>query len=289
MKLNNFLKIGITGNNGFIGSALIKHFANNPSLTLFPFDKTKHSLSSIDSLKDFVENKDIIIHLAGIITTENVSDFYQINTLGTLNLLEAISRYNKKNVHFIFPSSFAVYEENPEKKLLVEEKTPTVPRNDYGLSKLLAEKIIKCYNQINKNKTAILRLANVYGPNMNFFSASITANLFKKIKHHEKIIINGDGQQVRDFIYIDDVINAFDKTINNQKENFLLINICSGEETKIVDLIKKTEKLLGEKAMIEYNKKYSKKGYWIGSNKLAFEKINFKPKIDLETGLKMTI
>lgn len=289
MELNNFLKIGITGSDGFIGSALMKHFANDPSLTLFPFDKTKHSLLSINSLKDFVENKNIIIHLAGIITAENVSDFYQINTLGTLNLLEAISRYGKKSVHFIFPSSFAVYEEISQKELLVEKKMATVPRNDYGLSKLLAEEIIKSYNQTKKIKTAILRLANAYGPNMNSFSASITANLFKKIKHHEKIIVNGDGQQVRDFIYIDDIVDAFDKTINNQKENFLSINICSREETKILDLIKKAEKLLGKKALIEYNKTGQEKGYWIGSNKLAFEKINFKPKIDLETGLKMTI
>lgn len=283
------MKIGLTGSHGFIGSALMKHFANNPSLMLFHFDKTKHSLSSVESLKDFVEKKDIIIHLAGIIETKNVSDFYKINTLGTLNLLEAISRYAKKGVHFIFPSSFAVYKEISLKELLVEEKTATIPRNDYGLSKLLAEEIIKTYNQTKKIKTTILRLANVYGPNMNSSSTSVTANLLTKINHHQKIIINGNGEQSRDFIYISDVIDAFIKTINNQKENFLLINICSQEETKILDLIKKAEKLLGKKASIEYNKAGQEKGYWIGSNKLALEKINFKPKIDLETGLKMTI
>lgn len=288
MKTNS-MRIALTGSHGFIGSALMKYFTNKPSLTLSPFDKTKYSLSSVESLKDFVEKKDIVIHLAGIIETKNVSDFYKINTLGTLNLLEAISRYGKKNVHFIFPSSFAVYKETAQKKLLVEEKTPTVPRNDYGLSKLLAEEIIKAYNQTKKIKTSILRLANVYGPNMNSFSTSVTANLLKKISYQQKIIINGNGQQVRDFIYLDDIVEAFLKTMNNQKEDFLLVNICSQKETKILDLIKKMEKLLGKKASIEYNKAGQEKGYWIGSNKLAFEKINFKPKINLETGLKMTI
>ncbi len=279
MKLSK-IKIGITGSNGFIGSHLIKRLSENKNLTLFPFDKTKYSLSSIDSLKDFVKDKDVIVHLAGLTKTDNISDFYLTNTMGTLNLLEAISRYAKKSIHFIFPSSFAVYKEIQKKELLTEEKTPALPRNHYGMSKLLAEEIIKYYNRKKKIKTGILRLANVYGPGGKLF--------VEKISDGKEVLINGTGRQVRDFIYIDDVIEAFIKTISNQKDNFMLVNICSGEETTIIDLIKKVEELLGKKAMIKYNKKDSQKGYWIGNGQLALEKIGFQPKIGLVTGIKLT-
>ena len=283
------MKIAVTGVSGFIGLHLTPKLSEIDNAEIYPFDKKKHSLFNTESLKDFVENKDVIIHLAGLLTSENTSDFYTLNSIGTLNLLGAISRYGKSGVHFIFPSSFAVYKEISQKKLLDEEKTKTIPRNHYGMSKLFAEEIIKFYNRNNQIKTGILRLANVYGPGTKQLNTSVTASFIDKIAHNEKIIVNGDGKQMRDFIYISDVVNAFIKTINYQKESFLLVNICSGKEITIIDLIRRIEKIMGKKAIIEYNRKCLEKGYFIGNNKLAFEKINFKPKIDFDAGLRKTI
>lgn len=283
------MEIALTGSTGFIGSALMKYLSNNDSLILFPFDKNKYSLASVESLRDFVENKDVIIHLAGVTKTINKDDYYTINTLYTRNLLKAISLYGKKNVKFIFLSSFAVYEELTKPTLLDEDKTKTIPRNEYGISKLAAEKHIKDYYQEKNINAYILRLANVYGPGMQQTTRSVIYNCIKSIQANKPIIVNGNGKQMRDFIYVDDIIQAITKSIYNKTHNFLIINICSSVKIEIIKLIKDIEKILNKKAVIQFNKTNREKGYWIGNNKKAYKKINFKPKVNLENGLKKTI
>jgi len=283
------MKIAVTGASGFIGSHLVNRLLKTNGVKVFPFERSKYSLFNINSLKDFVEDKDVIIHLAGKSVSPKQVDFYQTNVLGTANLLETTSSYGKKGAHFIFASSFAVYEPVSSKKPLDEKETKTLPRNHYGMSKLLAEELIRFYQRSQKIKTGILRLANVYGPGARPFYISIVATFVESLLNNQPLIVNGTGQQGRDFVYIDDVVNGFLQTIRYQKENFLSANICSGKETKLIDLIRKVEKILGKQAIIEYNKKYQEKGYWVGSPRLALKKINFKAKTTLETGLKKTI
>jgi|SRR3989344_554963 len=283
------MEVALTGSTGFIGTSLIKYLSGRDSLILSPFDKNKYSLASIDTLKDFVKNKDVIIHLAGATKIINNNDYYNINALYTRNLLEAISLYGKKNVKFIFLSSFAVYEELTKPTLLDEDKTKTIPHNEYGISKLAAEKYIKVYSQEKNISAYILRLANVYGPGMKQTTRSVIYNCIKSIQTNKPIIVNGDGKQMRDFIYIDDIIRAITKSIYYQTHNFLIVNICSSVKTEIIKLIKDIERILNKKAVIQFNKIYREKGYWIGNNKKAYKKINFKPKVNLENGLKKTI
>lgn len=283
------MNIALTGSTGFIGSALIKSFTENASFKIFTFNKNKHIFSSIKSLKDLVENKDIVIHAAGITQASNTDDFYTVNSTYTRNLLEAISLYGEPNTKFIFFSSFAVYETVTTPTLLDEDKTITIPRNDYGRSKLLAEGYIKTYHQEKNIDGYILRLSNAYGPGMKQTTRSIIYNCIKSIQTNTPLLINGDGEQTRDFIYIDDIIQAVTKSIYNTTDDLITINICSSEETKINDIIKKTEYLLGKPAVIQINKNNIEKGYWIGNNQKAFETIGFKPKTTLDKGLKTTI
>ena len=283
------MEVALTGSTGFIGTSLMKYLSGRDSLILSPFDKNKYSLASVESLKDFVGNKDIIIHLAGVTKTINNNDYYTINTTYTRNLLEAISLYGKKNVKFIFLSSFAVYEELTKPTLLDEDKTKTIPHNEYGISKLAAEKYIKVYHQEKNINVYILRLANVYGPGMTQTTRSIIYDCIKSIQSNKPIIVDGDGKQMRDFIYIDDIIQAITKCIYSQAHNFLIVNICSSAKIEIIKLIKDIERMLNKKAVIQFNKNYREKGYWIGNNKKAYKKINFKPKVNLENGLKKTI
>lgn len=282
------MKIAITGNSGFIGSALMRHFASNQSLTLFPFDKTKHSLASINSLKSFVENKDIIIHLAGITSPAFSEECYVINTLGTLNLLQAALLYGKPNIQFIFSSSFAVYEETKINEKLNEDKTRILPRNHYGITKQMAEELVTYYNRSANLSTRILRIANPYGPNYHSKYNGVIAILIDKISHGEPIVIDGDGSQSRDFIFINDIADAFTNVLTYGGGN-LIVNICSGQNTQIITLVKKIELLIGKKAIIRYNKRYTEKGYWIGDPKKAKKTIDFSIKTNIDDGLQQTI
>lgn len=282
------MKIAITGSTGFIGSTLMQHFDNNSSISLFPFDKTKHSLSEIESLKGFVENKDVIIHLAGITNPQFSQDCYVVNTLGTLNLLQATHLYGEPNVQFIFSSSFAVYEATAMNDKLSEDSTKILPRNHYGMSKKMAEDLVTFYNRKHNLPTRILRISNPYGPNSKTKYNGIISILIDKIYHGEPITIDGNGSQFRDFIFISDIAHAFTNVLAYQG-NSLLINICSGQELQIINLVKKIESLLGKKAITVYNKQYSEKGYWIGNPKKALETIHFSPRTYIDEGLQQTI
>lgn len=283
------MKIALTGSSGFIGSALTNFLSENKDIILHSFDKNKYSLTKADSLKEFVIDKDIIIHLAGITQTKNSADFAIVNAEYTHNLLEAISLYGKNHVKLIFLSSFAVYEELTIPTLLDEDTTKTIPRNEYGMSKLLAEKYITFYSQKKQINAYILRLANVYGPGMKETTRSVIYNCITNIQTHTPIAINGNGKQMRDFIYIDDIIQAITKCINDKTHNFLIVNICSSQETEVIKIVKDIESILGKNAILHFNKANKEKGYWIGNNKKALKELGFKAQITLDDGLKKTI
>lgn len=280
------MKIAVTGNTGFIGSALMHHLSSRKDLTVYPFDKKSYSLSSANSLKEFVKDKDVVIHLAGV--TNPPEKCYMVNTLGTQHLLEAIRLHGKSNSQFIFASTFAVYEEKTLRKKLNEEGSKTIPRNPYGMSKLLAEELVKFYNRKNNMNIRILRISNLYGPGSKNVCNGIISKLIENIIHEKPIIINGNGMQSRDFIFIKDLMNAFTNVLK-YKGNSLLINICSGEETQIIELVRKTESILGKKAIVRFNKSHSEKGYWIGNPTKATKKLGFSASTTIDRGLQQTI
>ena len=222
----NNITIGITGADGFIGRKL--------SLVLERrgFELIKYDLNNFDIRKEVAlsDKIDVLYHLAAInkpyFSKTNPAETFRTNVLGTINLLEAIKKSNVKKI--IFTSSILIY-----KDLTKTKETDPVGYNGiypYGLEKLIGEEYIKLYSDLFGISYVIFRISGVYGPGMykNPVFDIIQGFLNNKIKLYVA------KNSIYNFIYIDDVIGTLTKSLAWKNET---LNLCSGENVKLVDLI----------------------------------------------------
>tara|TARA_B100000686_G_C16757726_1_gene956626 strand:+ start:216 stop:1058 length:843 start_codon:yes stop_codon:yes gene_type:complete len=221
------MRIGLTGASGFIGSRLLAALKGRGQ-TVSAFRRKKNPSLNTSCFRNFVENKDVIYHLAGV---NRASDDELItgNLLATLYLIRAI-RESGSQARIIFASSSQVYA--PEGKSPIRESRPTRPATLYGVAKRAAEDAIR----VSGLNYSILRIANVYGPGCRPYYNSVVATFCDRAVRGQPLIIDGEGIQGRDFIYLDDVVEAFYKAREGKAG---IYNIGSG---KIVSL----RKLVGE-------------------------------------------
>jgi len=275
------MKIGITGDQGFIGSKLILNLRKK--WDCYPLIRGYHDLLRVASLKPFVEDKDVIIHLAGVNRAQNDMQI-SANTLGTANLLEAMRLYSNCPVKIIFSSTLQVYGTNSEKKLF-SEKDPLVPKSVYGLSKKWAEELIMNYCDQYGICGIIFRISNVYGPGCKPFYNSAISTFVHQLKCNEKILINGSGKQTRDYIYIHDVMSAFEQAIEYDPHTLEIFNLCSGKPTSINELIHLLKMISCSDPIIEYCQCGLDDDHLIGDPSKAKKVLRFKPEYSLEQGL----
>lgn len=285
------MNLGVTGSHGFVGShlheELIKRHRALGIGVYERFDRARYNLLHIDSMKLFVRDKDVILHLAGVNRTNN-NDFIAVNTLGTLNLLEAIRRYSVSNeIKFIFASSLQVYGFISIPKLL-KEFFPLRPTNMYGLSKKFAEEIIYRYCQDYGIKGIVLRISNVYGSRCRPFYNSVISTFIYLALNGCPITISGSGNSSRDFIYVKDVINALLKSMNYRGNTPSTFNVCTGTVTSVKELVKKLSTIISKNIKINW-KKGGPDDFIIGDPSKARKILSFKSETSLEEGLKETL
>lgn len=257
--------VGITGASGFIGQKLVERLA-----------KTRVKYRIVDrnkSIKDQVKGCTAVIHLAAVTNSSN-PDIQSINVDYTRSIIRELS----PKCILIFTSSFAVYK-TPGKGEVITEDYPTDPRNRYGQTKLEAEKLIK---QSGLNAW-ILRLSNVYGPDMPPFKHSVVATFSELIKQGKELTIDGDGSQTRDFTNVDDVVSAMMLCLEQKPQGAQILNICSGVDTSLNDLVKIIGRELNEKPKVKYNTAadITTAGFWKGDWQLAKQLLGWKPKIHI--------
>jgi len=304
------MKILITGAAGFIGYHLSKSFLKRnykvygiDSLNSYYSIKLKKlRLSNLSKNKNFYFKKlnlcnyrnslnyiekikpDYVFHLAGqpgvIYSYKDPVSYKNNNILATENLIKIINIYKVKK--FIFASSSSVY--GNKKKFPITENQLLKPENYYGMTKKICEKAIK-----DKLKVPyiIFRLFTVYGsfgrPDM-FFSIFL-----RKIFAKKNINLYNHGEYVRDFTYIDDVIDVFRKVmfLNIKKK---ILNVCSSNPIKMNELIKIIRRIL--KIKININYKNSRKGEMTktyGSNLRLQKLINKKKYFRIDRGIRVII
>jgi len=301
------MKIAVTGGAGFIGSHLVEKLVCKgdnvvvlDSLWSGKLDNLAKVLPKIDfknvdirengKMMKSLEDVDAVVHLAALISVQESIVrpllYQEVNSKGALNILNQSMRAGVKR--FIFISSAAVYG-NPI-MMPVNESHTTKPLSPYAVSKLEAEEHCRSYGKMGRISTAILRLFNVYGPRQtsNQYSGAIT-QFIERIKRNQKPVIFGDGEQSRDFIYVNDVVEYISKAIVSDTQE--TINIGTGNETTINQLAKLIASIF-EKSYItplylpvkEEDIRHSK-----ADISKAIRTLGYVPRTSLEEGLKKTI
>ncbi len=279
------LNIAVTGGDGFLGSYLVNALQKKG---IFPhlFDINKNSLFDIETMKDFVKEKDIIFHLAGA-NRDTDSNLVKVNTLGTMGLLEAMVKHGKKGAKIIFASSFQVYKPTKEDSPVDENTTPS-PTSVYGISKYSAEKLIVNYSETKDIKGIVFRFSNLYGAGGKPFYNSVIATFLELIKEGKVLTINGSGEQKRDFLFVADAVDALLKVIDYSPERLEIFNICSGKLTslnEIIDFLKMPVK--DKKIEVSYNKDGKEELFFLrGDNQKAQKILNWRPKADIKEEIK---
>ena len=293
----------VTGGAGFIGSNLVDRLVKDQHKVIvldnFVSGKKKNlshhkennvkiinlDISKNKNLQKYFNKVDYVFHLAGLAeiipSIKNPKKYFINNVLGTLNVLEASK--NIKIKKFIYAASSSCYG-NP-KNFPTSENERIETKHPYALTKYLGEELVKNYASIFNMPNISFRFFNVYGPRLNTsgqYSAVFVKFLSQKI-NKKPLTIVGDGRQTRDFIYVEDLIDAFIKISKSKLVN-KIYNLGSGKETSI----NKIAKLFGGKKVFIAKRLDEPKRSLAEISKIKKD-ISWKPKTTIEEGIKKLI
>ncbi|TKB90868.1 MAG: NAD-dependent epimerase/dehydratase family protein [Nitrospira sp.] len=246
------MKVLVTGGAGFIGSHLVDRLIQeghevvvvdnlstgkrrnlNRAARFFKLDIQSSGLERV--LRN--ERPHMVMHLAAQMdvrkSVEDPMFDAQVNVLGTLNVLQQSIKHGVRKVVFS-SSGGAIYGE--QEIYPAPESHVTRPLSPYGVSKLCGEQYLSYYQRVNGLQIVSLRYANVYGPRQDpEGEAGVVAIFIQKLLNNEQAIINGNGRQTRDFVYVEDVVEANLAAMGQDIQG--TYNVGTGEETSVNDLL----------------------------------------------------
>ena len=299
------MKILITGGAGFIGSNIADRYLELGHEVVIvdnlvtgrrenvPEKATFYEMDICDEgIKEVFdkERPDIVNHHAAQMDVrKSVEDpIYDatVNVLGGLNILQNCVRTGVKK--FIFASTGgAIYGE--QDYFPADENHPLRPLSPYGITKLTTEKYLYFYNQTHGLTYTVLRYANVYGPRQNpHGEAGVVAIFTQKILNGEQPIINGDGLQTRDYVFVGDVVKANELVL--EKGDNRIYNIGTGVETNVNELFTKIVKYTGKTVPEKHGPaKPGEQKRSVISSELIFRELGWKPTMPLDEGIRLTV
>lgn len=292
-------RIVVTGGCGFIGSHLVEALWEKNDVKVIDdlssgdlrniegFEVAFHQRSITAPLDDLFSDVDIVFHLAAnvsvVASVDDPKHDAQTNVYGTLNVLEAARKSGVKRL--IFSSSTAVY--GHPLSLPLAEDHPTQPISPYGLSKLTAERYCRLYHRLYAFETVCLRYFNVYGPRQRANSpySGVISIFTRNVVEGRPSTIYGDGLQTRDFIYVEDIVEASLLAATKGPEVAgRVFNVGTGLATSINDLAR----LIGvPESMTVYGPpRQGDIRESVADVGLSREVLGFKAEVTLEDGLK---
>jgi len=299
------MKVLVTGGAGFIGSHVVDRLVQEGHEVVIVDNLSTGKRRNLNRAAQFYkldiqswrlervfrnERPNIVMHLAAQMdvrkSVEDPMFDAQVNILGTLNILQQAVRHGVRKVVFS-SSGGAIYGE--QEVYPAPESHVTNPLSPYGLSKLCGEQYLSYFQRVNGLQAVSLRYANVYGPRQDpEGEAGVVAIFIQKLLNNEQPVINGNGRQTRDFVFVDDVVEANLAVMGQETQG--TYNVGTGLETSINDLFRILVQHTGStcKEVHGPTKKGEQSRSVIDSTKLRHE-LSWEPRTDLSGGLKRTV
>ena len=306
----------ITGGMGFIGSNLAIRLANlGANVTVLDamipdYGGNEFNLEPVKSrikvnfcdIRDesavnyLVRGQDYVFHLAGqvchVMSLYNPFPDIEINITGTAVLMEALRKYNPGAI-VVYTGTRGQYGESVS--LPVNEEAPTNPKGIYEISNLTAEKIIKVYNDVHKVRSVLLRLSNIYGPRSQMLHSRFgVCNWFVRLAMDEQPIqVFGDGSILRDFVYVDDCVEAILASAITPEAYGEIFNVGSDIAVSFLELVKTIIDVAkqGSWQYAEFSpeRKAQEPGDFYSDINKIDRVVGWRPKTDLSSGLAQTL
>lgn len=296
----------VTGGAGFLGSALSNHLARNghqvrviddlsagdpnrlDSKVLF----TRGDVNDIPKLWTLLQDIECVYHLAARVSVpESIlypRDYNAANVGGTVSVMEAMRDVGVQRVVFI--SSGAVYGEQTRQPL--HEATPPNPDSPYAVSKLAAEHYVQTIGGLWGIETVCLRVFNAYGAGQQLPAshAPVIPRFLRHALTGESIVVYGDGQQTRDYVYIDDIVKAMATAATAPDVNRQIINVGSGQETSVRQLATTVAQMTGKNIEPIYSTAQSGGVTRMQADlSIAKQLLEYTPQYTLLDGLRLTV
>lgn len=296
----------ITGGAGFLGTALANRLvqdghqvrviddlsAGDPSRLDERVLFTRGSVTDRPKLWTLLHDVDCVYHLAArVLVSESIlypREYNEVNVGGTVSVMEAMRDAGVRRV--VFTSSGAVYGEQAHQP--VREDFLPNPQSPYAVSKLAAEYYVRTIGALWGIETVILRIFNAYGPGQNLPPSHppVVPRFLSQALRGGSLVIFGGGGQTRDFVYVDDVVEALVAAATATDVDRRIINIGSGRATSINDLARLVARVVGEEVEVLHSPAESGGVSQLCADITAARRmLGYEPKIDLEQGLRLTI
>ena len=299
------MEILITGGAGFIGSHILAQLQGRRDMDVVVFDNlSSGSKEHVPAGMELVEGDvcdeaavdalfadhhfDAVIHLAAQtmvpFSVDHPVEDCQINLEGVLHVLETCRTHGTG--HILFSSSAAVYGDNLH--IPLKETERLVPTSPYGITKMTTEHYLRVYHELYGMDATVFRFANVYGERQGEKGEGGVVSIFcKLLSQRQGITVFGDGNQTRDFVYAGDIAQAIIRAL--PLKGCHTMNVSTGQETSINDLIRSFEKAVGYTVPVQYTA--PRTGDILRSvlsNEALKRDLGFVPEMDLEEGIRRT-
>jgi len=303
------MKYLVTGGFGFIGSHLVEELVSNGhKVTAFDnlsngqirnLDGVKNEITSyisnVEQIRQtyFGESFDGIFHLATAPRSSSLDDpmrDIETNCKGMIAVLELAKNHLAK---VVFTSNSGIYGSKDDGSA-IDENSAINPTTPYDANKLVSEYYCSIYHKIHSVRSVVLRLATVYGErqkvNEKLNWRPLVTTLAKNMVNDEQVVIDGDGKQTRDLVYVKDVVRGIIKAMDSSIDNADIFLLSTNKETSVNQVLHAVEDIVGKKANPLYGPplkgdiRRMRYSYTKAKSKLGFE-----PKFDLHDGIRKLV